>query len=64
MVGSLDPKKVKGKIVVCLLGMNDRIQKGPVVKNTGGVGMALANDGFILVINGPALNLFLFLLAE
>ncbi|KAM0936540.1 putative tripeptidyl-peptidase II [Dioscorea sansibarensis] len=42
MVGSLDPKKVKGKIVVCLLGMNDRIQKGLVVKNAGGVGMVLA----------------------
>ncbi|KAH7684214.1 Tripeptidyl-peptidase II protein [Dioscorea alata] len=44
LVGTLDPKKVKGKIVVCLIGENDRIQKGLVVKNAGGAGMVLTND--------------------
>ncbi|KAL5981347.1 hypothetical protein ACLOJK_015402 [Asimina triloba] len=44
MEGSLDPEKVKGKIVVCLRGDNARVNKGVVVKHAGGVGMVLAND--------------------
>ncbi|XP_062223789.1 subtilisin-like protease SBT5.3 isoform X2 [Phragmites australis] len=44
MVGSLDPEKVKGKIVVCLRGINARVEKGEAVRQAGGVGMVLAND--------------------
>jgi hypothetical protein len=42
--GSLDTKKVKGKIVVCLRGTNARVAKGMTVLQAGGVGMVLAND--------------------
>ncbi|XP_077237514.1 subtilisin-like protease SBT5.3 [Tasmannia lanceolata] len=42
--GSLDPKKVKGKIVVCLRGVNARVQKGETVREAGGIAMILAND--------------------
>ncbi|KAL5981349.1 hypothetical protein ACLOJK_015404 [Asimina triloba] len=42
--GSLDPEKVKGKIVVCLLGDDDPVYQGIVVKHAGGAGMVLAND--------------------
>ncbi|CAH9110960.1 unnamed protein product [Cuscuta epithymum] len=41
--GSLDPKKVRGKIVLCDRGVNARTEKGEVVRNAGGVGMVLAN---------------------
>ncbi|KAJ9190462.1 hypothetical protein P3X46_001662 [Hevea brasiliensis] len=44
--GSLDPKLVKGKIVLCDRGINSRAAKGDVVKKTGGVGMILANGVF------------------
>ena len=37
--GSLDPAKVRGKIVVCTRGSNGRVAKGEVVKDAGGVGM-------------------------
>lgn len=43
-LGSLDPKKVKGKIVVCLRGTNARVEKGEAVLQAGGAGMILAND--------------------
>ncbi|KAF0935343.1 hypothetical protein E2562_032039 [Oryza meyeriana var. granulata] len=43
-LGSLDPAKVKGKIVVCLRGVNPRVEKGEAVRQAGGVGMVLAND--------------------
>ncbi|XP_062204104.1 subtilisin-like protease SBT5.3 [Phragmites australis] len=42
--GSLDPAKVSGKIVVCVRGVNARVEKGFVVKQAGGVGMVLCND--------------------
>ncbi|KAF8399720.1 hypothetical protein HHK36_015590 [Tetracentron sinense] len=42
--GSLDARKVKGKIVVCLQGTNPRVEKGKVVADAGGVGMILVND--------------------
>lgn len=42
--GSLDPEKVKGKIVFCLRGDNARVEKGEVVLQAGGVGMILGND--------------------
>ncbi|KAF8017334.1 hypothetical protein BT93_H2503 [Corymbia citriodora subsp. variegata] len=43
MMGTLDPQKVKGKIVLCDRGVNARVQKGSVVKLAGGAGMVLAN---------------------
>lgn len=42
-LGSLDPAKVAGKIVVCTRGTNDRVEKSLEVKNAGGVGMVLAD---------------------
>nr|CAB3480695.1 unnamed protein product [Digitaria exilis] len=44
-MGTLDPAKVKGKIVVCVRGGDiPRVTKGMAVLNAGGVGMILAND--------------------
>lgn len=43
-LNSLDPEKVKGKIVVCLRGINPRVEKGEAVHLAGGAGMVLAND--------------------
>ncbi|KAJ6986296.1 subtilisin-like protease SBT1.6 [Populus alba x Populus x berolinensis] len=43
MENSLDPKMVRGKIVVCDRGSSPRVAKGLVVKKAGGVGMILAN---------------------
>ncbi|KAK6162432.1 hypothetical protein DH2020_002273 [Rehmannia glutinosa] len=42
--GSLSPKLVKGKIVICDRGINSRVAKGEVVKMAGGAGMILANN--------------------
>ncbi|XP_027355126.1 subtilisin-like protease SBT1.7 [Abrus precatorius] len=42
--GSLIPKKVSGKIVICDRGGNPRVEKSLVVKNAGGIGMILANN--------------------
>ncbi|KAK8502319.1 hypothetical protein V6N12_002035 [Hibiscus sabdariffa] len=42
--GSLDPNKVKGKIVVCTRGVGLRVGKGSEVKRAGGVGFVLANS--------------------
>ncbi|KAK9689659.1 hypothetical protein RND81_09G073400 [Saponaria officinalis] len=42
--GTLDLKKAKGKIIVCLRGVNARVEKGEVVALAGGVGLILAND--------------------
>ncbi|RLM54338.1 hypothetical protein C2845_PM10G03440 [Panicum miliaceum] len=36
--------QVTGKIVVCVRGENDRVEKGHVVKEAGGIGMVLCND--------------------
>ncbi|TKY70632.1 Subtilisin protease SBT1.7 [Spatholobus suberectus] len=55
---SLDPEKVKGKIVLCDRGDNSRVEKGLVVKLAGGVGMVLANaesDGEELVADAHVL---------
>ena len=55
---SLDPKKVKGKIVLCDRGNSSRVEKGLVVKSAGGVGMVLANsesDGEELVADAHLL---------
>jgi Subtilase family/Peptidase inhibitor I9/PA domain len=42
-LGSLDPAKVAGKIVVCDRGVNARIDKSLEVKNEGGIGMIMVN---------------------
>ncbi|MFB9234900.1 S8 family peptidase [Plantactinospora siamensis] len=41
--GNLDPAKVTGKIVVCVRGVNDRVDKSRAVKEAGGIGMVLYN---------------------
>src|SRR5262249_11287713 len=41
--GTLDPAKVAGKIVLCLRGVNARIDKSLAVKEAGGVGAILYN---------------------
>lgn len=40
---TLNPKIVRGKIVICNRGVTPRVQKGQVVKDAGGIGMILAN---------------------
>ncbi|XVF71690.1 hypothetical protein PTKIN_Ptkin12aG0060000 [Pterospermum kingtungense] len=42
--GALDPKKVAGKILVCLRGQNARVDKGQQSALAGAVGMILANN--------------------
>ncbi|XP_071718280.1 subtilisin-like protease SBT5.4 [Rutidosis leptorrhynchoides] len=44
MEGALDPKKVKGKILVCLRGVNTRVDKGKQAALAGAAGMILCND--------------------
>ncbi|KAF6160291.1 hypothetical protein GIB67_019060 [Kingdonia uniflora] len=41
--GTLDPRVVAGKIVICDRGISPRVQKGQVVKDVGGIGMILSN---------------------
>ena len=41
---SLDPKKVKGKILVCLRGETARVNKGVQAAMAGAAGMILCND--------------------
>ncbi|CAN1753225.1 Subtilisin-like protease SBT5.4 [Linum perenne] len=41
---TLDPKKARGKILVCLRGVNGRLEKGSVVASAGAVGMILCNN--------------------
>lgn len=43
-LGTLDPAKVSGKIVVCKRGVNARTEKSQAVSQAGGVGMILYND--------------------
>jgi len=42
-IGTLDPAKVTGKIVVCRRGVNARTDKSRAVQQAGGVGMILYN---------------------
>ena len=42
-LGTLDPAKAAGKVVVCDRGVVDRIEKGFAVQQAGGVGLVLAN---------------------
>jgi hypothetical protein len=44
MMGSLDPAKVKGKIVVCTRGVMPRVEKGEAVRRAGGAGMIVVNN--------------------
>ncbi|KAJ0018493.1 hypothetical protein Pint_10151 [Pistacia integerrima] len=41
--GSLDPKKVKGKVVLCMRGLGMRVGKGREVKRARGAGYILGN---------------------
>lgn len=41
--GILDPAKVTGTIVLCVRGVNDRLDKSRAVQQAGGVGMVLYN---------------------
>ncbi|KAK9101552.1 hypothetical protein Scep_024982 [Stephania cephalantha] len=41
--GSLEPDRVRGKVVLCDRGINARVEKGAVVRDAGGIGMVLAN---------------------
>src|SRR6476660_7754322 len=43
-LGSLDPAKVTGKIVLCKRGSNARVEKSQAVKDAGGIGMVLYNN--------------------
>jgi subtilisin family serine protease len=45
----LDPAKVNGKIVTCVRGTNDRVDKSLAVKQAGGVGMVMVDNGSGLV---------------
>ncbi|XP_059439030.1 subtilisin-like protease SBT5.4 [Corylus avellana] len=42
--GTLDPEKVKGKILACLRGVTARLDKGKQAALAGAVGMILCND--------------------
>ncbi|KAJ1259859.1 hypothetical protein BS78_10G188300 [Paspalum vaginatum] len=44
LMGSLDPEKVRGKIVVCLRGTITRVEKGEAVRHAGAAAMILVND--------------------
>ncbi|GJN38798.1 hypothetical protein PR202_gb27872 [Eleusine coracana subsp. coracana] len=44
LMGSLDPAKVKGSIVVCVRGAIPRVEKGEAVRHAGGAGMIVIND--------------------
>ncbi|KAI4390047.1 hypothetical protein MLD38_002202 [Melastoma candidum] len=43
-VGTLDPSKVKDKILICLRGETARVDKGVQARKAGAAGMILAND--------------------
>ncbi len=45
----LDPAKVAGKVVICTRGTSPRVSKSLAVKNAGGVGMILVDNGAGLV---------------
>lgn len=50
--GVLDPAKVQGKIVTCQRGANDRVDKSLAVKEAGGSGMVMIDNGGGLVAEG------------
>ncbi|KAI4366215.1 hypothetical protein MLD38_022119 [Melastoma candidum] len=44
LAGTLDPSKARDKILVCLRGINARVEKGEQALLAGAAGMILAND--------------------
>ncbi len=50
----LDPVKVAGKVVICTRGGNARVDKSLAVKQAGGVGMVLRDNGTGLVADAHA----------
>ncbi|KAG5235948.1 conserved oligomeric Golgi complex [Salix suchowensis] len=54
--GTLDSRKVKGKILVCLRGVIPRVEKGHVALLAGAVGMILANDEVLAMTFLPTLT--------
>ncbi|KAJ4807530.1 Subtilisin-like protease [Rhynchospora pubera] len=46
LTNSLDPAKVKGKIVVCKWGWSSAIENGEVVRDAGAVGLVVANGPY------------------
>ena len=46
---TLDPAKVAGKVVTCVRGTNARVDKSLAVKQAGGVGMIMVDNGAGLV---------------
>ena len=48
---ALDPALVAGKVVICQRGKNAMVDKSRAVREAGGVGMILVDDGNGLVIN-------------
>ncbi|CAN6194419.1 unnamed protein product [Urochloa humidicola] len=44
LLGSLDPEKARGKIVVCVRGEIPRVEKGESVRRAGGAAMIIVND--------------------
>jgi subtilisin family serine protease len=52
-VPQLDPAKVAGKIVACQRGNNARADKADAVKEAGGIGMIMLDDG-----NGPMIDMY------
>lgn len=53
-IGSLDPLKVKGKIVYCTRNEDPDVEKSLVVAQAGGVGVILANQLIIQQIRPRA----------
>ncbi|GAB4842009.1 hypothetical protein Ancab_011968 [Ancistrocladus abbreviatus] len=43
-LGTLDPRKVEGKIIACLQGETARVDKGLACLQTGAAGMISCND--------------------
>lgn len=43
LAGTLDPVRIKGRVVLCDRGVSARVEKGAVVRDGGGAGMILAN---------------------
>jgi subtilisin family serine protease len=50
LAGSLNPAAVTGKVVLCLRGVNARVEKSEVVADAGGVGMILYNPDDIMAL--------------
>lgn len=44
MEGTIDPKKARGQILVCLRGETARVEKSLVAFEAGAAGMILCND--------------------